>query len=51
LLPGVLVDAESDTAGLEERCVDLVGPAVFQQIAEDRVDFDGSAFFHVSVHG
>ena len=49
--PGVLIDAETDAAGLEKRCVDMVRAAVVEQIAEDGVDFDGSAFLQVSVHG
>jgi hypothetical protein len=50
-LPGVLIDAETNAAGLEERCIDMPGAAVFEQISQNRVDFDRSAFFQVSVHG
>ena len=48
---GLLVDAKANAAGLKQRRVDLMRAAVFEQIAQDRVDFDGSALFQVPVHG
>ena len=51
VLPGVLIDAQTDAGGLEKRCVDVVGVTVSEEIAQDVVHFNGGSFFQVSVHG
>ena len=47
----VLVDAEAYAACLEKRRFDVVGVALFYEVSEDGVDFDGSTFLQVAIQG
>jgi hypothetical protein len=47
---GVLVDAEADGAGLQERGGELMLVGVLEEVAEDGFDFGRSAFLQVAEH-